>query len=247
MIRLRRPAAHQALGSRTRTYLRGRSASAAGYRPHDPRIEPAWASFLRTRSRDEVARALDRYTRGKCAYCEQGDARDIEHFWPKTVYPARMFSWDNLLRSCKNCNNAKRDRFPLDARGRRLLLDPCEDEPLDHLAWDGTTGAAGVAPDPRRAARGRATIELFQLNQESIREERRQKYLLVRFLLALVIEEQPPRPETRERLREELLPHRPWLAIVRQLLSRPQGSDRPLVEAALAKLPEIKTWTADWL
>ena len=173
MIRLRRPAARLALDSRTRTYLRNRSAAARTFKPNDPRIDPAWGSFLRTKSREAVAKALDGYTHGKCAYCEQVAAKDIEHFRPKTAYPTRMFSWDNFLRGCKNCNHAKRDRFPLDAQGGRLLMDPCEDEPLDHLAWDGWTGAAGVAPDPIRAPRGRGTIDLLQLNKEPIREERR--------------------------------------------------------------------------
>ena len=102
-------------------------------------------------------------------------------------------------------------------------------------------------PDPSRAARGRTTIDLFQLNHEPVREERRLKYLIVLFLLARVVEEDPPDSETRERLREELLPHRPWLGIVRQLLLRPEDTIRPLVELALTRLPEIRVWAADWL
>ncbi len=154
-----------------------------------------------------------------------------------------MFAWDNFLRGCKNCNNAKLDRFPIDAQGNNLLLDPCEDEPLDHFVWDDTTGAAGVVPDPTRAERGTTTIDLFQLNQEPIREERRVKLLVVLYLLARVDREDPIEPETCDRLREELLPHRPWLGIVRQLLTRPEGKYRPLVERALAKLPEIRDKT----
>jgi hypothetical protein len=128
-----------------------------------------------------------------------------------------------------------------------LLLDPCEDEPLDHFVWDGKTGAAAVVPDSSRSERGVTTIDRFKLNQEPIREERRLKYLIVRFLLARVVDGNPPDSETRERLREELLLHRPWLGIVRQLFLRPEDTERPLVEAALAKLPEIRDWTADWL
>ena len=72
-------------------------------------------------------------------------------------------------------------------------------------------------------------------------------YLIVLFLLARVVEENPPDSETCERLREELLPHRPWLGIVRQLLLRPEDTVRPLVEVALARLPEIRVWAADWI
>jgi hypothetical protein len=158
-----------------------------------------------------------------------------------------MFAWDNFLRGCKNCNNAKLALFPIDGQGKSLLLDPCEDEPLDHFVWDSATGAAGVVPDPSKAVRGRTTIDLFELNQEPVREERRIKYGIVLFLLARVVEENPINAETRERLREELLPHRPWLGIVRQLLSKPEAAVRPLVDGALDKLPEIRLWAADWL
>jgi uncharacterized protein (TIGR02646 family) len=247
MIRLRRPPVKQALDPRTRTYLQDRSVAARTFKPHDPRIDPAWSSFLRTKARERVSAALDGYTHRKCAYCEQVAAKDIEHFWPKTEYPARMFSWDNFLRGCKNCNNAKRDHFPLNDRGERLLMDPCQDEPLDYFVWDSMTGSAGVVQDPPRAARGRATIDLFQLNQEPVRDERRIKSLIVLFLLARVVEQEPPDPETKERLREELLPHRPWLGIIRQLILRPEDRVRPLVERALAKVPEIRVWVADWL
>jgi hypothetical protein len=126
-------------------------------------------------------------------------------------------------------------------------MDPCEDEPLDHLIWDGATGAAGVAPDPTRASRARATIDLFQLNQEPIREELRIKYGRMLYLMARVVDEDPVQPETLEVLRGELLPHRPWLGVVRQLLARPSDRERPLIERAVAKVPEIKTWAAAWL
>jgi len=247
VIRLRRPPVEDALDKRTRSYLDRKSSVARKFPPRDVRVGTAWATFLGTQARDQVAKALDAYTRAKCAYCEQVAAKDIEHFWPKTLYPAGMFAWDNFLRGCKNCNNAKRDRFPIDGQGKNLLLDPNEDEPLDHFVWDGKTGAAGVVPDPLQAERGLTTIDLFQLNQEPIREERRLKHLIVLYLLARVVEEDPIDLETRERLREELLPHHPWLGIVRQLLVRLEDSVRPLIERAMAKLPEIRVWVADWI
>jgi uncharacterized protein (TIGR02646 family) len=247
VIRIHRPDAATALGTPARTYLSRKSAEAAGYPANDPRIAQAWASFLGTAARRNVDAALDAHTRGKCAYCENVAAKDIEHFYPKSIYPGRMFFWDNFLRGCKNCNNAKVDRFPLDAAGRRLLIDPCAEEPLDYFVWDPKTGATGLAPDPLRQPRALATRELFALDQEPLREERRNKVGVILYLLARVSQEDPVTPETRNRLRDELQPHRPWLGIIRQLLTRPSGQDRLLVNAALARLPEIRTWAADWL
>ena len=92
MIHLRRPRAEVALDTRTRSYLDRKSSDARKFTPRDVRVGKAWAAFLGTQARDKVAEALDAYTKAKCAYCEQIAAKDIEHFWPKTLYPARMFS-----------------------------------------------------------------------------------------------------------------------------------------------------------
>lgn len=224
-----------------------KAAEAAALPPNDPRIRSLWTGFLGTAARRDIERALDATSRGKCAYCENVAARDIEHFQPKSTYPARMFSWDNLLRGCKNCNNAKRDAFPLDDEGERLLIDPCADEPLDFLVWNTSTGAACLAPGSWNGARASATVEMFRLDQEPLRQERRNKALDVMFLLCRVIREEPIDPRTRERLRDHLQPHRPWLGIVRQILTQPDPSLQRLVDAATTKLPEIRAWAAEWL
>jgi hypothetical protein len=54
------------------------------------------------------------------------------------------------------------------------------------------------------------------------------------------------RPETRERLRDELHPNRPYLAI-RRFLFREPNRYRRIVEAARGRLPEIDTWLAEWI
>jgi len=158
-----------------------------------------------------------------------------------------MFSWDNFLKGCKNCNNAKLDRFPVDGSGDRLLIDPSIDEPLDYFVWDNMTGATGVTPDPKRQPRAFATRDLFQLDQEPLREARRKIALDVLYLLAQVFREDPVRADTRDRLRDHLQPHQPWLGLVRQLFIRPDGTVRFLVEEAQTKLPEIRDWVAPWL
>jgi uncharacterized protein (TIGR02646 family) len=246
VIRVRRPNANDTLDPATRRSLAARHRAARGYPARDQRIERAWANFLHSAARDRVAEALDGCFRFKCAYCEQVAAKDIEHFFPKTDYPGRMFRWDNFLRGCKNCNNAKRDQFPTYRRSP-ILLNPCEDDPLDYFEYDFLTGMAGVNPQPERHRRGVATRDLFQSDQEPLREERRLKLLVVTYLLARVLQENPVSDETGERLRQELLPSRPWLGIVRQLLQRPGPKYQPLVQQAIAKLPAIATWASDWL
>src|SRR5262249_25948386 len=88
--------------------------------------------------------------------------------------------------------------------GGPLLVAPCSQEPLDYFVWDPETGAIGLIPDPRRRSRAKQTRDLFRLDQESFREERRCKYLMVRYLLARVVQEDPVSEQTQDRLHDEL-------------------------------------------
>lgn len=40
-----------------------------------------------------------------CNYCEQNEANDIEHIYPKSFFPEHAFVWDNYLLACKQCNS----------------------------------------------------------------------------------------------------------------------------------------------
>ncbi len=211
MIPVRRPAAVAVLSPRTRTALATRQKTASKLAAGDPRIGAVWANFLSSRPKTEVATVLDVFFRYKCAYCEGVAAQDIEHFYPKTRYPQRMFDWENFLRGCKNCNNFKRDQFPLTATRTPLLLDPCSDDPLDYFVWDFLTGAIGVRSEPGYDVRGRTTRDLLRLDMEPLREERRKNLLFILYLFAQVRQEDPVTQATRDRVREELEHSRPWL------------------------------------
>jgi uncharacterized protein (TIGR02646 family) len=100
----------------------------------------------------------------KCCYCERNNLEatgyDVEHFRPAlraqrgTGFPTHGYwwlawSWENIMFSCKNCNEyCKIDQFPLDASsvplkprevppGRELplLVDPCIEDPMDHIEF----------------------------------------------------------------------------------------------------------------
>ncbi|MHB1560683.1 MAG: retron system putative HNH endonuclease [Isosphaeraceae bacterium] len=241
---LRRPCRRDALDARTARYLARKTRQARLVTPRDPWIERIWKSFGRTVARRRVDEAIDAYAHGKCAYCEQVDARDIEHFRPRSAYPSRMLAWKNFLRSCSVCNGAKHDRFPLDAMGRRLLIEPCEDDPMDYFEWDLRTGATGLNPHPDRRARAEATRDLLRLDR--IMDERLGKIQTVLFLLVQVLLETPVSPELRRLLQWHLSIRRPYLGIVRQLFLRPPEEYRELVRDAQEKHPEIRDWIDPW-
>ena len=54
---------------------------------------------------------------GICNYCEQSEANDIEHIYPKSFFPDFTFVWSNYLLACKQCNTA----FKLDKCFFRLF------------------------------------------------------------------------------------------------------------------------------
>jgi uncharacterized protein (TIGR02646 family) len=56
---------------------------------------------------------------GICNYCEQSEANDIEHIYPKSFFPIFAFLWTNYLLACKHCNTAlKLDKcFVMDSLG----------------------------------------------------------------------------------------------------------------------------------
>ena len=47
-----------------------------------------------------------------CNYCENNEAIDIEHIYPKSFFPKKCFVWENYILACKKCNtHHKLDNF----------------------------------------------------------------------------------------------------------------------------------------
>lgn len=134
--------------------------------------------------------ALVAASRGKCAYCETPLSQASptinafrpyagveessgeylgDHYWPLA------FAWDNYRASCHVCARHKSARFPLAgprapaeatiealSAEQPLLIDPCSDEPDEHLAFEPDGQVLG------RTDRGRATIEILALNRQEL-------------------------------------------------------------------------------
>lgn len=68
-----------------------------------------------------------------CNYCEQNEANDIEHIYPKSLFPELAFLWRNYLLACKQCNTAyKQDAFAVFDTDGNLIDIPRGTQPL-HL------------------------------------------------------------------------------------------------------------------
>ncbi|WP_434381493.1 retron system putative HNH endonuclease [Melittangium boletus] len=136
---------------------------------------------------EEIRSALKTMATGieRCMYCEDSAATDIEHFWPKSTYPARAFSWDNYLLACSDCNsNYKRAKFPLDDNGAPLLIDPTAEEPRDYLTLSVRTGK--YQPRTRggqESRKGKESIEVFGLGRDLLEKGRQDAWGKIPYFL----------------------------------------------------------------
>jgi len=179
MIRVSRGDAPPGFANRAEAWR----AKLADYRQREPEIT---ASAVWSKVRGDIeadAEILARRFHHKCAYCEARPGHvsrpHIEHFRPKglTQFEGRMFDWDNWLLSCGICNEEKWKHFP-EEDGRALLLNPTEEEPSDHLCF--------VGPLLRGTTkRGKKTVELVELDRQSLRDRRASWLSLVNILLLL--------------------------------------------------------------
>lgn len=128
-----------------------------------------------------------------CNYCENNEASDIEHIFPKKLYPERCFKSDNYLLACKQCNSGyKLDQFAvfsdatsastIEYKNKQVVstsppvqesafIDPRTEDPMDYLLLNLTTGEfipnIISGSDPRRDAKANYTLEILQLNDRN--------------------------------------------------------------------------------
>lgn len=116
-------------------------------------------------------------------YCLDSHGSDIEHFWPKAVYPESMFVWLNLLLCCTSCGNYKGDQFPVQA-GRPLLIDPTVDNPWESLDFDPVTGIVTARFDRHLNGyvdKGIETVRLLKFDaREGLSEGYRRSWIRIR-------------------------------------------------------------------
>jgi uncharacterized protein (TIGR02646 family) len=66
----------------------------------------------------------------RCAYCEDSAADEIEHVYPKTLFPNRAFRWSNFLFACGPCNGPKSNKFGVVEPGRIVEFSRKKDDPV---------------------------------------------------------------------------------------------------------------------
>ncbi len=176
-------------------------------------------------------------------YCEDSEGTDIDHFHPKSAFPARAFDWTNYLLGCSRCNsNFKRNQFPVDPAGNPLLIDPTRDDPTVHLLLVPDTGDF-VPLTPK----GVESIRVFGLDRQTLQLGRRNAWTTLNVLLEKFADAKRTLDVGQAGAIETAVRQHPFSSTLVHLLaiSRKPGSGTalpPETEAALLAAPEIRTW-----
>ena len=202
----------------------------------------------------------------RCAYCEDSVADEVEHIWPKALYPELAFAWKNYLYACGPCNGPKNNRFAVFASGTGalvqvarprgapvvpplpgspVLIDPRVEDPTDFMGLE-LRGTFWFLPRAPRGTpehtRADFTIRTLQLNtREYLPLARASAYRDYRAHLSHYIQERT-QSGTQEKiltLAQEIQTRQHptvWREMKRQHLAIPEL--RRLFEAA----PEALSW-----
>ncbi len=97
----------------------------------------------------------------KCCYCECNVAEEskymeVEHFFPKSIYPDLVIKWTNLLPSCKRCNGSKGNHDT----GTEPIIHPVENIPSEHLTFK-------LYRLYGKSTLGKTTIDVLKLNDRT--------------------------------------------------------------------------------
>lgn len=144
-----------------------------GFVAYAPEVLPVDAKgkrgFPEVWGSDEVRQAIAGMSHGFCAYCEsavssshpgaRGEERppgQVEHFKPKSRFPAQAYALKNYFLGCMGCNGAKHDKWP-----RGGYVRPDEGKPGSRFVF-AESGEVEAREGDEQAAN---TVEDFGLNR----------------------------------------------------------------------------------
>ncbi|HXP90618.1 MAG TPA: hypothetical protein VN931_06800 [Fibrobacteria bacterium] len=133
-------------------------------------VDRHWSSSIQARAMRKIRTVLGQMAGSleSCMYCSHSHGSDIDHFWPKRQYHAKMYDWMNYLLCCTECGRIKGVKFPLDPLGNPLLINPSVLDPWEHLDFDPSTGnitSRYITPSSTFSLLGDETVKALELDQ----------------------------------------------------------------------------------
>lgn len=161
MIKLTKPAEPQYLILNKHNLIQKLLAAVTKYGSYSDIPEKEKNKLISPYKHIEVKTPLFKSSLSKCAFCEclptEGGNIEVEHFKPKSIYPEKTFDWENLLPSCRKCNNNKLDHDT----GLEPLINPYINDPEVLYTYNDIEMIAIKGPLYKEANK---TIEICGLN-----------------------------------------------------------------------------------
>ena len=110
----------------------------------------------------------------RCMFCSGSEASDVEHFFPKAVFPDQAMAWENFLWSCTICNRHKGNRFPPHTEPGGQIINPVDEDVWDFFFIDefGLLTPRFDVTANSQSPRAVSTRDILSLNREAIQESR---------------------------------------------------------------------------
>ncbi len=155
------------------------------------RAESLWGNKKQNGKKafDEIETKLKKLgkVQGICNYCEHNRSEQIEHIYPKSLFPNKTFVWENYLHVCGQCNKLKSNKCKIfypnstteqELKGLGVLPSPNEDlviinarteNPLEFMILDLAGKTFRFVPinddiNSREYKKAHYTIDLLHLN-----------------------------------------------------------------------------------
>ncbi len=136
LIKLSKPPEPQYLKANKDSFTDDLLVSVKKYGSYSDIPEKEIAKLIAPYKHNEIKTPLFESSLNKCAFCEclptEGGNIEVEHLKPKSIYPDKTFDWDNLLPSCRKCNNNKLDHDT----GLEPLINPYINNPEAIYRYD---------------------------------------------------------------------------------------------------------------
>ena len=129
MIKIQKPIAPKILIDKQAIWTKALVDAVALHGGYDKIPETEKKSLLVHYKHKDIQKLLFDCNHHKCAFCEckpgESSNIEVEHFEPKSIYPNLAFEWDNMLPSCRKCNEVKLDH---DTRNSPII-NPAKEDP----------------------------------------------------------------------------------------------------------------------
>lgn len=167
MIKLERPPKPAILVDKEQEWLEPILAAIAHYGSYEKIPKEEKSKLTGYYRHDQIKQALFPSSFFKCAFCEgkpqENGNIEVEHFFPKSMYPEKIFSWENLLPACRKCNDSKLAHDT----GHEPIVNPYDEDPDDYFQY------SDILIKPfNKNKKGHSTIVVCSLNSARLMQPR---------------------------------------------------------------------------